>query len=222
MACMAIPGFEKKSSLLPRELLLFLFLLAAAFYFGSNAFSPLRFDREKIEVSVFAGQTQVTGLYHYVNRSVFPASFSLGVPFPTDSEHPWPAEFHLSEVDDKGAFLKWIETRPYHGETVFRLWFWPSGERWIRLDYIQGTRVPEARYILLSTRKWGKPLQRGDYILHLGDGLELTSSNYPMTTNIGGHSGSYSFSRNDFLPAADWEFRWRLRPLQEAAMKGRL
>jgi hypothetical protein len=218
---MNTPGLKGKNSPLSRELFLFLFLLAIAFYFGSNVFFPLRFDREKIEISALAGQTQVTGLYHYVNRSVFPASFSFGVPFPTDSEHPRPVEFHLSEVDDQGAFLKLIETRPYHGETVFRLWFWPSGERWIRLDYIQGARVPEARYILLSTRKWGNPLQRGEYILHLGDGLELVSSNYTMTPNTSGNSESYSFVRNDFLPAMDWEFRWRVKPLQEAPGKGR-
>ncbi|HET7105722.1 MAG TPA: hypothetical protein VFI38_02860 [Candidatus Acidoferrum sp.] len=198
------------------------FLVLAAIYFGRNQLSLIRFDRERIGISAFEGQVQVTGLYHYVNRSVFPASFSLGVPFPTDSEHPLPAEFHLSEVDDKGAFLKWIETRPYHSENVFRLWFWPSGERWIRLDYIQGTRVAEARYILRSTRKWGKPLQHGEYILRLGDGIELTSSNYPMAPNITGHPVSYSFSRNDFFPAEDWEFRWRVRPLQEALIKGRL
>lgn len=219
---MNISGLEKNASLLSRELLLCLFLLAAAFYFGSNAFSPLRFDREKIEISVFAGQTQVTGLYHYVNRSVFPASFSLGVPFPTDSEHPLPAEFHVSEVDGKGAFLKWIETRHYHGETVFRLWFLPSAERWIRLDYIQGALVREARYILLSTRKWGKPLRRGEYVLHLGDGLELTSSNYPLTPNTDRHPSSYSFSRIEFLPTEDWEFRWRVKPVQESSMKGKL
>ena len=215
-------GPEKKASLLSRELLLFLLLLAAAFYFGSNVFSPVCFDREKIEVSVFAGQTQVTGFYHYVNRSVFPASFSLGVPFPTDSAHPRPAEFHLSEVDGKGAFLKWIEDRPYHGETVFRLWCWPSGERWIRLDYIQGAGAPEARYILRTTRKWGKPLQHGEYSLRLGNGIELTSSNYPMTSDITGRPGSYSFSRNDFFPEEDWEFHWRVTPLQEPPRKSNL
>jgi hypothetical protein len=198
------------------------FLVLAAFYFGRNQLSLMRFDREKIEIWAFEGQVQVTGLYHYVNRSVFPASFSLGVPFPTDSEHPLPAEFHVSEVDGKGAFLKGIETRHYRGETVFRLWFWPSGERWIRLDYIQGARVPEGRYILLSTRKWGKPLQRGEYILHLSDGLELTSSNYHMTPNASGNPASYTFFRIDFLPTEDWEFRWRVKPFQEASMKGKL
>jgi len=197
-------------------------LVLAAIYFGWNQLSLMRFDREKIEIWAFEGQVQVTGLYHYVNRSVFPASFSLGVPFPTDTEHPWPAEFHVSEVDGKGAFLKDIETRHYHGETVFRLWFWPSGERWIRLDYIQGARIPEGRYILLSTRKWGKPLQRGEYILHLADGLELTSSNYPLTPDAGRHSGSYFFSRIDFLPTKDWEFHWRVEPVQESSMKGKL
>ena len=203
-----------------RELLLSLLLLLGALHFGLNVFSTIRFDREKIEIWAFDGQIQVTGLYHYVNRSLFPSSFSFGVPFPVDPEHAWPAAVQISEVDSSGAFLREVESRRLHGETVFRLWFWPSRERWIRLDYTQGTSVPHARYILLTTRKWGRPLERGEYILHLGETLQLDSSNYPLTS-ISAHSPeSYFFSRADFLPSNDWEFRWRANTLRSVSEKG--
>src|SRR5262249_44743633 len=140
------------------------------------------------------GQTQVTGLYHYVNRSPFPVSFSLGVPFPIDAGHPRPTEFHVSEVDGKGAFIKDVTTRSYHGTTVFRLWFWSAQEHWIRLDYVQGAQVLHARYILLSTRKWRQPIERGDYVLHLGEGLDLASSNYALKPDGARGSRTYSFS----------------------------
>lgn len=82
-------------------------------------------------------------------------------------------------------------------------------EKWVRLEYIQGSHVPEARYILVSTRKWGRPLDHGQYILHLGEGLELESSNYPLTKSSHGNSRDYFFNRSNFLPQQDWEFRWR-------------
>lgn len=200
---------EKQASYWPRELPLCLLLLGAALFFGSDLFSPLRFDREKIQIWAFPEQTQVTGLYHYTNHSILPISFSLGIPFPVDSEHPWPAEFHVSEANANGAFLRDIETRRYQGKVVFRLWFWPAEERWIRLDYVQGAHAPRARYILQSTQKWGLPLDRGEYTLHLGEGLELASSSYPMTLNASDGAPTYSFFRSDFLPFEDWEFSWQ-------------
>jgi hypothetical protein len=202
------------------ELFLSLLLLVGALHFGLNVFSTIRFDRERIEIWAFDGQIQVTGFYHYVNRSFFPSSFSFGVPFPVDPQHSWPAAVRLSEVDSSGAFLREIESHRFHGETVFRLWFWPSRERWIRLDYTQGTSVPRARYILLTTRKWGQPLDRGEYILHLGERLRLDSSNYLLTSISTRNPESYFFSRSDFLPSKDWEFRWRVNTLQSVSEKG--
>ena len=190
------------------ELLPVLFLLLVALYFGSNLFSPVRFDRERIEVWAFDRQTQVTGLYHYVNRSPLPLSFSFGLPFPVDRDHPPPAAFFVSEVHADGTLCKEIATRDYHGETTFRLWFWPSQDKWIRVDYLQKTAVPQARYILLTTRQWRAPLDRGDYLLHLCQGCDLVSSNYPVS-RVPGTQNNYAFFRTDFLPSEDWQFSWR-------------
>jgi hypothetical protein len=204
----------------PWEILLASLLFVAALHFGLNVLSTIRFDREKIEIWAFDGQIQVTGLYHYVNRSFFPSSLSLGVPFPVDPEHSWPAAVRISEVDSNGGYLREIESRRFHGETVFRLWFGPSRERWIRLDYSQRTSVPCARYILLTTRKWGQPLKRGEYILHLGKRLQIDSSSYPLTLVGTRNPESYFFSRSDFYPSNDWEFRWRVNKLQPVTEKG--
>ena len=202
------------------EIFLALLLLLVAFHLGLNVFSTIRFDREKIEVWAFDGQIKVAGLYHYVNHSFLPSSFSFGVPFPVDPEHSWPSAVRISEVDSNGVFLREIDIRRFHGETVFRLWFWPSRERWIRLDYTQETSVPCARYILLTTRKWGRPLERGQYILHLGQRLQLDSSNYALTAISADNPDTYFFSLSDFLPSNDWEFRWRVNSLQPISEKG--
>jgi len=192
------------------DLLLAFVLIILAFHLGSNAFSPVRFDREKIEVWVAGGQIQVRGLYHYRNRFPLPLSFSLGLPFPVDDGHKTPLIFSISEVLADGSTSKEIAPRNYHGDVVFRLWFAPRQEKWIRVDYVQGALQPNGRYILLTTSKWNRPLERGKYILYLSNGSELAASNYPLQLEARDQQHQYSFVRSNFYPGEDWNFSWRM------------
>ncbi len=193
------------------DILLAFVLALLAFYLGSNVFSPVRFDQERIEVRVADGQIQVRGLYHYRNRFPLPLSFSLGVPFPGDDAHPTPSIFSISEVLADGSTSKEIAPRSYHGDVVFRLWFAPKQEKWIRVDYIQSALQSNGRYILLTTRKWNRPLDRGEYILHLYNGSKLAASNYPLQLEARGQQNQYSFVRSNFYPCEDWNFSWRTK-----------
>jgi hypothetical protein len=194
------------------DLLLASVLTILAFYLGSNIFSPVRFDREKIEVWVTGGQIQVRGLYHYRNRFPLPLSFSLGLPFPVDDAHKPPSIFSVSEVLADGSTSKEIASRNYHTNVVFRLWFAPKQEKWVRVDYVQDILQTNGRYILLTTRKWNRPLDRGEYILHLRDDFDLAASNYTLQLELGGQQKRYSFVRSNFYPSADWAFSWRTSP----------
>ena len=197
-------------SLLARQSDLFLaFLLTAlAAYLGTNLFNPVRFDKEKIEVWAVAGQIQVRGLYHYQNRTLLPLSFSLGLPFPTDSNHPAPSSFSVVETNANGETLTPISLRSYHGRLVFRLLFWPKQEKWIRVDYLQPTLADSGTYILRTTRDWNRALEQGAYTLHLASGLALASSSYPLEHDSLGGKNTYSFYRAHFFPDADWSFSW--------------
>jgi hypothetical protein len=194
------------------DLLLASVLAIFSFYFGSNVFSPVRFDQEKIEVWAADGQIQVRGLYHYRNRFPLPVSFSLGLPFPVDDAHKTPSIFSISEVSADGLTSEVIAPRSYHGDVVFRLCFAPRQEKWIRVDYVQDALQPSGRYILLTTRKWNRPLDRGEYILHLTDGSELAASNYALQAVSASQSRQFSFTRSNFLPGEDWNFSWRTKP----------
>jgi hypothetical protein len=202
------------------DLPLVFILILAAFYSGSNLLSLVHFDQERIEIWTFEGQIQVRGLYHYRNRSPLPLSFSLRLPFPVDSEHGRPAIFSVAEVDPGGAFLSDVDARNYHGDAVFRLWFGPHQDKWIRVDYVQGSRTSGGRYILLTTRRWNRPLDHGEYTLHLGDGLELVSSNYALQPEADKQS-SFSFARMHFYPSEDWVFTWRKVDSLSAARENR-
>ena len=200
-------NFKDKS-----DLLLVGVLALFALYLGSNLFSPVRFDREKIEIWATDGQIQVRGLYHYRNRFPFPLTFSLGLPFPVDAAHPAPGAYSIAEITAGGADAQEIIPRNYRGDVVFRLWFAPRQEKWIRVDYVQQFLRSEGRYILLTTRQWNRPLDFGEYILHLNDNSELAASNYELRTELGEQEPSYSFQRRNFYPSEDWSFSWRTRP----------
>lgn len=190
------------------DLVLALLLALLSIFLGTNLFSPVRFDRERIEVWVAEGQIQVRGLYHYRNRTLLPVSFSLGLPFPVDADHPAPSAFSVAETDN-GEPMASVNVRTYHGGNVFRLIFWPKQQKWIRLDYIQPTLAESGTYILQTTRIWNQPLDNGEYILHLDNGLSLASSTYAIAQNPPGHQNTYSFSRAHFYPGEDWNFTWQ-------------
>jgi len=191
------------------DLVLALLLTVLAIFLGTNLFSPVRFDKEKIEVWVAEGQIQVRGLYHYRNRTLLPLSFSLGLPFPVDANHLAPSAFSVTEVDAAGEPLAAVNVRSYHGNNVFRLIFWPKQQKWIRLDYSQPILTERGTYILRTTRNWNQALDNGEYIIHLDKGISLASSTYALAQDPLENSGTYSFSRAQFYPGEDWSFTWQ-------------
>lgn len=193
-----------------RDLLAACFLTLVALYVGSNFFSPIRFDRETIEIEATDKEIHVRGLYHYKNRFPLPVSFSLGLPFPIDATHLAPLTYSISESTAQGESIGGVSARKYHGDVVFRLWFKPSEEKWVRVDYTQPILAPNARYVLLTTRKWHQPLDSGEYILRLSKGSELNLSNYGLQYSVHGQTVTYGFARTNFLPNQDWVFSWRL------------
>ncbi len=191
------------------DLLLALALIGVAAYAGCDVFPQVRFDRERIEVWVGPQQIQVSGLYHYSNPSILPAFLSLGLPFPVDAEHPRPSMYSIATATEDGRIIDSIRPTERRGEVRFRVPLLPHEEKWVRVDYAQGSSVPRGTYILVTTRKWRRALDRGDYFLHLAPGLELSSTNYRLDVGTADDKNTYTFSMTDFYPNEDWKFSWR-------------
>ena len=192
-----------------RELCLAALVLAAAIFLFSGWFTPVRFERERIDVWAAPGQIQVVGLYHYRNSAAIPTLLTLGVPFPIDVEHPRPQTVLLEEVGPAAHPLRPIETRRVGDELRFRLFFHAHEGKRVRLMYVQAALSPRGTYILRTTRAWRRPLELGEYELHLSPRLRFDHSNYAVTASS---ADSYSFTRTDFYPDADWRFTWREVP----------
>jgi len=204
-----VPAGLRKRTRRNADLLLALVLIGLAIYTGCNVFPQVHFDRERIEVWVVPRQIQVTGLYHYSNPSRLPALLSLGLPFPVDAEHLRPSTYSIATATADGHVVAPIRPTERHGEVGFRMFLRPHEDKWVRVDYVQGASVSRGTYILTTTRKWHRPLERGDYVLHLSAGLELASTNYHPEATVKGEKNTYLFSRTDFYPSEDWNFAWR-------------
>ena len=196
-------------------------LAALALYFLSGRFTTVRFDRELIDVEVEEGLIHVQGLYHYQNASRLPALLTLATPFPVDKDHPAPDTFNLFEVDEARRVVKELELRGPHVAPTVRLLFLPRQAKWIQLDYWQITRVHEGRYLLTTTRAWGRPIAHACFRLQLPAGYHLNSSNYPVIEIPGARwPSAFTFSKTDFFPDQDWRFSWQEERLASASHVG--
>ena len=204
-----------------RDLGLALSLAVIAIYFFSGYFTPVRFDRERIEVRVERGLIHVTGLYHYRNSSRLPAVLTLAVPFPIDAAHPAPDSFSLCETTEDGRSLGEIAPNGWRDDVRFRLIFRPGEGKWIRLDYAQPTRVANGRYLLTTTQAWRRPIGRAEYLLHLPRNSPLVSSSYALTRlPAAGPWRTYCFSKMRFLPTEEWDFAWQEEPARVMLRQG--
>jgi hypothetical protein len=89
------------------------------------------------------------------------------------------------------------------GEYRFSLKFDAKEEIIVSVKYRQQAPANNARYILLSTKAWRRPLNRGLYRI-FPKNVRLISSNYNLN-----RSDSFLFwQRECFMPHQDWVFSW--------------
>jgi hypothetical protein len=203
--------------------LLALGIAVGAVYFFSGYFTSVRFDRERIEVRVTPGQIHISGLYHYANTSRLPAVLTLRVPFPVDSDHPQPEWFTLCDSSEDGREGAEIVPAVRGSDVSFRLIFRPREAKWVRLDYVQPSRVNHGRYLLTTTQPWRRPIGRAEYVLRLSSDLTLLSSNYDVSlATPDGTWQDFTFSKTEFFPHHDWQFAWNESRAEAAMRKGGL
>lgn len=160
------------------------------------------FTEERIDIHVYRNEIVVDGFYLYRNRLPFPVHQGLSIPFPVDERHPLPQQLRVRLLDagqtDIGPLTLW-------GEQRITLRLDANGSSVVHVQYRQQAPDGDARYILLTTSKWRKPLEKADYRMY-AHGVEIVSSNYEMTMDGQGFLG---FKRENFLPAEDWIFSWK-------------
>jgi hypothetical protein len=159
---------------------------------------PIQFKEESIRVTVGAGRMEVDALYVFRNRTEVKHLSTMFYPFPIDDNHPYP-----DRIDVKGArFLR------REKGLIWKLEIGPNEERAVEVTYSQECRLPEARYILTTTGRWGEELERADYEVVWPESLGDVQVSYEGRQETADGKTTLRFSRQAFMPSRDLVVKW--------------
>ncbi|PKK88885.1 MAG: hypothetical protein CVV64_16710 [Candidatus Wallbacteria bacterium HGW-Wallbacteria-1] len=169
----------------------------------SGLFPALVFHHERIEVTIEGDIINVEGHYFYRNTWPFRVSQTLSVPLPHGSDEKSPIEPEVIMVSPESRN---IDVRNILGREIFSIMVESGKEAEVVVRYSQAATQRRGRYLLTTTKPWGKPLVRGEYTLEfIGAEMVSIESNYPLE-KLG--NGLWCFRKKDFMPVMDWEFSW--------------
>jgi hypothetical protein len=183
-----------------RSIFFHLFLLSLIFPLKSQ---PIQFYKEDIDFIIEDEYFIVKGFYYFCNVSDKIISMTLYYPFPTDSDYYGNIDSILVEQDDSivpsyfrdnsGIYFN-IKINAYSANKYF-------------VSYRQKLLKNKAEYILVTTNKWNRPLERGNYRLTLPNDLKILYLSYePDSIKIGKNQTIYYFQKLDFIPQKNFVF----------------
>jgi hypothetical protein len=160
----------------------------------------VHFAREEVALTVRPGTVEVLANYHFKVRAARPFSALVFYPFPLDSFHSWPDSIWAgglpTQFADSGVML--------------RLDLPARGEESLRVFYRQRHRGNEARYIVMTTRKWRQPIDLARFTVTVPAGLEGVALAHKPDSAVRGDSAvTYFIARRAFWPDSDIVVRWR-------------
>ena len=166
----------------------------------------ISFKRERIEASIIACDTfEIKGTYFFENSDSLQHNTSIYYPFPVDSVHTFPYFIELRRssgridtsyiVVDKG--IRWrmsVDAQSVDSVTV---------------TYRQKSHSGLGRYILTTTKYWGKPLEHADFTVAVPEGITLSYWSFSSDT-LFERNGKliYGAEKTSFLPREDMLMRW--------------
>jgi len=182
-------------------LFLSLLLCALLLPFMAGFYPIVRFPEEQIDIEVYPDYVWVKGIYVYKNPFPFPVVQGFSIPFPVDSDHPVPVLVSAQQLHPE---KRPIPLRYIFGMHRFDLTFKAKEKIRVLVTYRQQTPKKNARYILITTKPWKRPLKQGLYRL-FPKGVRITSSNYMLMPD---KTKTFCFEKENFMPEYDWEFSW--------------
>ena len=171
---------------------------------------PLSFDSERIRLEIVGDSVEVRGTYVLLCRGRSEAPTPLFYPFPHDSLlGGWRFVSLAVQAGAAGPAVpaRW-EAVPRHW--VVRWWLPPCASDTLIAEavYRQQLRADYARYIVTTTKAWGRPLRRAAFEICLPAGAEPLEFSFPFAPS-GADPTLFVYETTDFLPDRDSVVRWR-------------
>ncbi|MFQ5870002.1 MAG: DUF4424 family protein [Candidatus Zixiibacteriota bacterium] len=167
------------------------------------------FVYEKIIIEIEPPELTVTGLYRFQNRFPFEVTLPMLYPLPVDEYQDFPHQISAKSISADGK--QPLEFAWRRNNNAIRLNVSAEGKSSteMRVTYSQRLKGKQARYILTTTKAWGKPLKSADHQLILSENLKISSISFPFdrAENIAGKRVYFSYKEN-FLPDTDLIVTW--------------
>jgi len=135
---------------------------------------------EKIILEIEPPELTVTGLYCFQNRFPFEVTLPMLYPFPVDEHQGFPHEISAKSITADGEQPLEFGWRRRHNAIRLDLSAGGESSAEMLVTYSQKLKGKQARYILTTTKAWGKPLKSADYELILPENLKISSISFPF------------------------------------------
>jgi len=169
----------------------------------------LQFSAEKIEMRVTGEEVGVKGYYYFRNNSPQRSIHRLlFYPFPVDSIHNFPYIIDVYYLSSGKKIL-------YGSKKPAKLIYFPvdlppHSTIAVVVEYHQSIRANNAKYILHTTKYWGRPLEKADFLVWIPQGLQDVKLSYqPTKVETLDSQIKFIIERRDFFPHRDLEVEWR-------------
>lgn len=176
---------------------------------GSFPKPELQFSAEKIEMRISRKEVEVKGYYYFRNNSSQETIHKLLIyPFPVDSTHNFP---YIISV----YYLSSEKKIPYGPKAPVKSIYFPvdlpSGSTTaVVVEYQQSIQANDAKYILHTTKYWGHPLEKAEYLIWVPKELQDVKLSYqPTKVKTLDSQIKFVIERRYFLPHKDLEIEWR-------------
>jgi len=185
-----------------------LFLLPLFFLSNSIIAQTFNFFKEEIIFEIDPVFFTVNGDYYFKNNSdqtIFPLiSYpvrSNGIRKPFDT-------IMVYDNSDPSTALKLIIIDTVARFTIKLL---PFSEKMIKVIYKQKHNGTDARYILLTTRSWNKPINEARYSVVVRRNIEINQFSISPDKSVDfGDTTVYYWRRKNFMPDKDFEMHFRV------------
>jgi hypothetical protein len=171
--------------------------------------APLVFDSEIVRLYVQPDSVEVEGTYSFICGAKVPALMNLFFPFPLDSLLGGARMVSLAyRCETDGWREAAFEESPSGDGAVWRLPLREGAGLEVCAVYRQALRAPYARYVVRTTRVWGRPLRHARFEIYLPSEARAPRFSYPFVPASGAASAFYLYEARNFWPEKDVVVEW--------------
>jgi hypothetical protein len=161
------------------------------------------FEEEDITFEIEDSIFFVQGLYYF--HSPVEKEYAFLFPFPTDTIYGKPCHIRVENISTGDTII--YQAKKDSSSIAFPLVV--SGTTTLSISYHQKLKSNRAKYILVSTNYWEKPLKQVDYTLVTASDLDIKKFSFPPDTEIVlDNKRIYLWQKKNFRPTRDFEIEY--------------